>query len=183
MDTFQRAEQNIIAALFLNYHRPSHSRLVGRKELWEEFGIEVDDKMRFAVLAELKKNHWIYSTSDGRAHLLEAGYKPARQAVLDRVRGSSIEVDWVAGEVTTDGEYQDDFPMPKTWVWHRWGPSCEPTPAESRNLLDSDMTRTHVVPLPDGMVKKPRQINWNMWGVVVAVMGVIVAIVAIVLAE
>jgi hypothetical protein len=130
VDAFGQGEKQVLAALFLDWHRDSE-RLLGADELRDIYGLTMSKKMISAILADLKSRGFIEGFEDkdgGSGFVTDRTYALTRDEVMRELGNpETFDVDWTKEEILTEADTPKWFPVPNGWKWY----TVEPKPADS----------------------------------------------------
>lgn len=200
MDPFDFAERNVLAALFIDSHRPG-DRLLDVDELAHSYHVHVSERWFAAIVADLKARGIVMTFADkesSSAVLIDGGYKAARRQLLDHLGATNFQVDWKKQEILTDVDCPEGFPMAVGWKWRQYAgekpnpaPKPEPRPlfegtAESipweAQVASPEVIAGIPFPLLRAAPVPPERIHWTKWGTIFGGIGVLLTLAALLIA-
>lgn len=166
---FEDAERRILAALLLDWHRPG-DRLIGTKELLEDYSSPVDQKLFDGVVADFDQQGiaLVVYDKDGAAAVLKPnGYKAAFTAVSRELGDpETLMIHWAKEEIVSEAPAPDWFPVPIGWKWLQILPKA-PAPAFPRKQ--------------EAVAARP--VDWQKWGVIFTAVGTVLTLIVMALLD
>ena len=157
MNSFDQARREILAALFMEYHRTTND-IAGFDDLKGRYSFKVARLDWFdPIISEIEHLLIVARTyEDVAARIKPHGYGEFLRELLQQLDATNIEISWQKEEILSDAADYGWFPTPNGWKWFQYNREADKVvtgaPASDR-IVPLDHNQSEHRAIADGLVE------------------------------